>query len=110
MPFSRTESLPCSKVKRIPECRLPVSSEALPEDDLALQVDGHDPGVRCALLFGAHTQVCVESEAQQQAAQQHRVVLTVLQEPKESLFSLTMLQERIDFHIIGYWTLSIWSL
>ena len=29
---------------------------------------------------------------------------------KESLFYLTMLLEHIDFHIIGYWTSSTWSL
>lgn len=55
----------------------PLCRQALPEGDAAVGASGQDPGVWHCLGFGAHTHVCVQAKAQQEAAQQGGVVLTV---------------------------------
>ena len=60
----------------------PMSTETLPEGDKAVSADGHHPGVHGTLHLGAKTHVGVQAEAQQQAAQQCGMVLTVLQTAK----------------------------
>ena len=58
--------------------RWPVRREALPKGNLAFRADGHHPRVSRALGLGARANERTEPEAQQKAAQQHRVVLTIL--------------------------------
>lgn len=55
----------------------PVCRQTLPEGDAPVSTAGQDPGVRRSLGLGAHAHVRVQAEAQQEAAQQGGVVLTV---------------------------------
>ena len=55
----------------------PVCRQALPEGDAPISTSGQDPGVWCSLGFGTHTHICIQAKAQQQAAEQGGVVLTV---------------------------------
>lgn len=54
-----------------------MSRQALPEGDAPIGPAGQDPGVWSSLSFGAHTHIGIQAEAQQEAAQQGGVVLTV---------------------------------
>lgn len=51
--------------------------QTLPEGDATISTAGQDPGVWRSLGFGAHTHVRIQAKAQQEAAQQGGVVLTV---------------------------------
>ena len=51
--------------------------QTLPEGDAPISTAGQHPGVRRSLGFGAHTHVRIQAKAQQEAAQQGGVVLTV---------------------------------
>lgn len=63
----------------------PLSCQTLPEGDGSITAAGQDPGVRRPLGVGAHADVSVQAEAQQEAAQQGGVVLAVaLQTQAES--------------------------
>lgn len=57
--------------------RRPVSCQTLPEGDAPISAAGQDPCVRRSFGFGAHTHIRIQAEAQQEAAQQGGVVLTV---------------------------------
>ena len=59
-----------------------MSTETLPEGDKAVGADGHHPGMHGALNLRAKTHVGIQAKAQQQAAQQCGMVLTVLQTAK----------------------------
>lgn len=54
-----------------------MSCQTLPEGDAPISAAGQDPGVRHSLDFGAHAHVRIQAKAQQEAAQQGGVVLTV---------------------------------
>lgn len=54
-----------------------MSCQTLPEGDAPISTAGQDPGVWHSLGFGAHTHVRIQAKAQQEAAQQGGVVLTV---------------------------------
>lgn len=54
-----------------------MSRETLPEGDAPIGAVGQDPGVRGSFGLGAHTHIGIQAEAQQEAAQQGGVVLTV---------------------------------
>ena len=56
----------------------PLSCEALPEGGGAIMSECEHPGVGKTLGLGADADVGVQSKAQQQAAQQDCVVLTLL--------------------------------
>lgn len=51
--------------------------QALPEGDAPIGATGQDPGMRHSFGFGAHAHVRIQTEAQQEAAQQGGVVLAV---------------------------------
>jgi len=69
---------------------IPIAGQRLPENDLLVVVaDGDHPGVRHALTLGPNAHVRVQTETQQQIAQQDRVVLTVPAVPD---------QERVQVH------------
>jgi len=57
---------------------LPLSSEAFPKGGGAFMADCHDPAVSKTLDFGACAHVGIQSEPQQQAAQENSVVLAIL--------------------------------
>lgn len=54
-----------------------MSCQTLPEGDAPISATGQDPGVWHSLGFGAHTHVRIQAKAQQEAAQQGGVILTV---------------------------------
>lgn len=51
--------------------------QAFPECDAPISATGQDPGMWNSFGFGAHTHVRLQAKAQQEAAQQGGVVLTV---------------------------------
>ena len=59
---------------------LPLSSETLPECDGALVADCHNPAVSKTLHLGAHAYIGLQTEPQEQAAQQDSMILTILGE------------------------------
>lgn len=59
--------------------------QTLPESDAPVGTSGQDPGVWTAVDLSAHTHICIQPEAQQEAAEQSSVVLTVsLRKDRES--------------------------
>ena len=70
-----------------------MSRETLPEGDAPIGAAGQDPGVRGSFGLGAHTHIGIQAKAQQEAAQQGGVVLTVpLQGHREEVRSFRQLQ------------------
>lgn len=55
----------------------PLCCQAFPEGDASVAAAGQDPGVRRSLGVRAHAHVSVQAKAQQEAAQQGGVILTV---------------------------------
>ena len=57
---------------------IPIAGQTLPEDDFIVVVgDGDHPGVWLILGLGAHTDIRVQAEAEQQIAKQDRMGLAV---------------------------------
>lgn len=65
--------------------------QALPEGNAAICTAGQYPGMWHSLCFCAHTHIRIQAEAQQDAAQQGGVVLTVALGSTESETSLDSL-------------------
>jgi len=57
----------------------PLARQAFPECSASIRANGGNPRVWRTTQFGANTDVCIETKAEEKGTQQHRVIFTVLE-------------------------------